>query len=66
LRAAIAATDMMTFYGPIDFDKTGKNTAKPMVLRQIQSGDYVVVAPTRWATAKLIHPRDEALQQASR
>jgi branched-chain amino acid transport system substrate-binding protein len=66
LRNAIAATDMMTFYGPIDFDKTGKNTAKPMVLRQIQAGDYVVVAPTRWATAKLIYPRDEALQQASR
>jgi branched-chain amino acid transport system substrate-binding protein len=66
LRDAIAATDMMTFYGPIDFDKAGKNTVKPMVLRQIQGGDYVVVAPTRWATAKLIHPRDEALQQASR
>ncbi|HYC46564.1 MAG TPA: amino acid ABC transporter substrate-binding protein [Burkholderiales bacterium] len=66
LRDALAATDMMTFYGPIDFDKSGKNTAKPMVLRQIQSGEYVVVAPTRWATAKLIYPRKQALQAASR
>jgi branched-chain amino acid transport system substrate-binding protein len=66
LRDAIDATNMMTFYGPIDFDDTGKNTAKPMVLRQIQGGEYVVVAPTRWATAKLIYPRQQALTQASR
>jgi branched-chain amino acid transport system substrate-binding protein len=28
-----------------------------MILRQIQNGEYKVVAPTRWATGKLIHPR---------
>ena len=57
LRKALAATEMETFYGKIDFDKTGKNTAKPMVLRQIQDGKFMVVAPTRWASAKLEYPR---------
>ncbi|MDZ4375690.1 MAG: ABC transporter substrate-binding protein, partial [Phenylobacterium sp.] len=56
VRDAIAATDLMTFYGPVKFDKTGKNIAKPMVLYQIQQGDYKVVAPTKWAATKLIHP----------
>jgi branched-chain amino acid transport system substrate-binding protein len=56
LRAAIAATNMQTFYGNIKFDATGKNIAKPMVLYQIQDGKYKVVAPTKWATSKIIHP----------
>lgn len=57
VRAALAATNMQTFYGNIKFDKSGKNIAKPMVLFQIQDGQYKVVAPTKWATAKLIYPR---------
>jgi branched-chain amino acid transport system substrate-binding protein len=57
LRDALAATDLMTFYGPIKFDQTGKNIAKPMVLLQVQKGEYKVVAPTKWATSTLIHPR---------
>ncbi len=57
VRDAIAATSIETFYGNIKFDATGKNVAKPMILRQIQNGEYKVVAPTRWATGKLIHPR---------
>lgn len=57
VREAIAATDIQTFYGNVNFDETGKNIAKPMILRQIQNGEYKVVAPTRWATSKLIHPR---------
>ena len=56
VREAIAATDLMTFYGPVKFDATGKNIAKPMVLYQVQDGKYKVVAPTKWAAAKLIHP----------
>ncbi len=56
VRKAIAATELETFYGNIKFDKTGKNIAKPMVLRQIQNGEYKVVAPTKWATSKLIGP----------
>jgi branched-chain amino acid transport system substrate-binding protein len=57
VHAAIAATDIMTFYGPVRFDGAGKNVAKPMVLRQIQNGKYVPVAPTKFATGKLQHPR---------
>lgn len=57
VRDALASTDVMTFYGPVKFDKTGKNTAKPMVLYQIQKGKYNVVAPTKFASSKLEHPR---------
>src|SRR5438045_1524945 len=57
VREALAATDLMTFYGPIKFDPTGKNVAKPMVLYQVQGGDYKVVAPTRWSEVSLIWPR---------
>jgi branched-chain amino acid transport system substrate-binding protein len=56
LRDAIAATDMETFYGHIKFDKTGKNIAKPMILYQVQKGEYRVVAPTKWAEAKVNFP----------
>jgi len=49
VRDAIAATDLPTFFGPIKFDASGKNIAKPMVLTQIVHGEYVVVAPEKWA-----------------
>lgn len=52
LRDALAATKMQTFYGNIKFDSSGKNTAKPMVLRQIQDGKYVVIAPASYAKDK--------------
>ena len=57
VRDAIAATDLPTFYGPIKFDETGKNIAKPMILTQIIDGEYVVVAPDKWAAAKPVIPR---------
>jgi len=56
VRDALAATDMQTFYGNILFDETGENIAKPMVLYQIQDGEYVVVAPTAWAAADVRWP----------
>lgn len=58
LREALARTDMQTFYGRVDFDETGKNIAKPMVLRQIQGGEYNVVAPSKYASHKLQWPRE--------
>lgn len=66
VRDAIAATDMETFYGRVKFDSTGKNIAKPMVLYQIQGGMYKVVAPTRWASAKLVFPTPPWSQRTSR
>jgi branched-chain amino acid transport system substrate-binding protein len=56
VRDAIAATKMETFYGNIEFDETGRNIAKPMVLYQVQDGAYVVVAPTKWAEAEVRWP----------
>jgi branched-chain amino acid transport system substrate-binding protein len=58
LRDALAATEMETFYGHIKFAPEGNNIAKPMVLRQIQDGKYKVVAPTKWASSKLVYPRN--------
>jgi branched-chain amino acid transport system substrate-binding protein len=57
VRDAIAATELDTFYGPVKFDETGRNIAKPMVLTQVQNGKYVVVAPAKWAAGKPIVPR---------
>ena len=57
LRQALADTDMSTFYGDIRFSEAGNNVAKPMVLRQIQDGKLNVVAPSRWASHPVEHPR---------
>lgn len=57
LRDALAKTDLETFYGHIKFSKAGNNIAKPMVLRQIQNGKYVVVAPTKYAADPVEYPR---------
>ncbi|MEL6298793.1 MAG: amino acid ABC transporter substrate-binding protein [Pseudomonadota bacterium] len=58
LRDAIAATDLATFYGQIRFSDAGNNIAKPMVLRQIQGGEYNVVAPSKFASHPLSYPRE--------
>ena len=57
IRQAIAETKIQTFYGNIEFDDTGKNIAKPMVLRQVQDGKLNVVAPSKWASHPVNHPR---------
>ncbi len=57
VREAIAATELETFYGPIEFDAAGRNIAKPMVLIQVQGGQYVVVTPAKWASGEPILPR---------
>ncbi len=57
VRNAIAATDLQTFYGRIKFSERGNNIAKPMVLRQIQNGKLVVVAPPKWASHPVVFPR---------
>jgi len=57
VRDAIAQTDLSTFYGQIKFSEAGNNIAKPMVLRQIQDGEYNVVAPSDFASHDLNWPR---------
>ncbi len=56
VRDALSATNLASFYGPVKFDETGKNTDKPTVLFQVQDGKYVVVYPEKWAEAKLRTP----------
>ena len=57
VRDALAATDLSTFYGNIKFAPEGNNIAKPMVLRQIQGGNYKIVAPSKWASDPVQYPR---------
>lgn len=57
LRDALAKTDLETFYGHIKFSPAGNNVSKPMVLRQIQHGKYIVVAPTQYAADPIEYPR---------
>ena len=56
VRAALHDLDVDTFYGPISFDETGKNTAKPMGTIQVQHGEILVVAPSNAAVADLLYP----------
>jgi len=62
VRNALAKTDMQTFYGNIKFAKGGQNVSKPMVLFQVicnsdgSKCENKVVAPTKWASAALVHP----------
>lgn len=58
VRDALAETDLATFYGQIKFSEAGNNIAKPMVLRQIQYGQYNVVAPSAFASHALNWPRN--------
>ncbi len=57
VRDALTETDLATFYGQIKFSEAGNNIAKPMVLRQIQDGQYNVVAPSGFASHPLNWPR---------
>ena len=56
VQAALRDLDIATFYGPISFDETGKNTAKPMGTIQVQNGEILVVAPSNAAVAELLYP----------
>lgn len=58
VREALTQTDMQTFYGGIKFSEAGNNIAKPMVLRQIQNGEYNVVAPSKFASHQVNWPRE--------
>ena len=56
VRQALYDLDVTTFYGPINFDDTGKNAGKPMGSIQIQDGVINVVAPAGAAVADLLYP----------
>ena len=56
VRQALLDMDVVTFYGPINFDETGKNAGKPMVTIQIQDGSIDIVAPVEAAVADVMWP----------
>ena len=56
VRQALRDIDVVTFYGPINFDETGKNVGKPMVTIQIQDGEILVIAPEDAAETEIIWP----------
>ena len=56
VRQALFDLDEVTFYGPINFDDTGKNIGKPMGAVQIQDGEILVVAPEEAAVSDLQFP----------
>lgn len=56
VRQALLDLDVETFYGPINFDETGKNVGKPMVTIQIQDGEILVIAPEEAAVTDVIWP----------
>lgn len=56
VRQALYDLDVTTFYGPINFDETGKNVAKPMGAIQVQDGEITVIAPEEAAVAELVYP----------
>lgn len=57
VRAALQEMDIVTFYGPINFDETGKNVGKPMGSIQILDGVIQVVAPADGAVAEMVYPK---------
>ena len=59
VRQALLDLDVTTFYGPINFDDTGKNAAKPMGFIQIQDGEIRLVGPAEVADAELQYPLGE-------
>jgi len=56
VRDAIAGLNTDSFFGPIKFDPTGKNSEKPMSAIQIQKGKPITIYPADQAQAKLQWP----------
>jgi branched-chain amino acid transport system substrate-binding protein len=53
IRAALAATDITTFYGPIKFGDNGMNAGRDLPIIQVQGGGVKVLYPPSIEQAKL-------------
>ncbi|MFC3226457.1 amino acid ABC transporter substrate-binding protein [Marinibaculum pumilum] len=53
VRDALAATDLLTFYGPIDFGDNGMNQGREMPIIQVQGDAIKVLYPAAIADAEL-------------
>jgi branched-chain amino acid transport system substrate-binding protein len=56
VRDALAALDVVTFYGILKFDSRGINVYKPMAVNQIQKGQLMTVWPLGVQNAKPMYP----------
>lgn len=53
IRDALAETDIVTFYGSIDFGENGMNQSRSLPIIQVQDEEIVVLQPTDIATGEL-------------
>ena len=58
VRQALTKVDIPTFYGHVKFAADGSNPGKTIVMRQIQGGKYIVVAPPAVAAGPVVYPRN--------
>lgn len=56
VRQELLDMDIMTFYGAINFDETGKNVAHAMAAGQILDGKFQIVWPPEAAVADFVYP----------
>ena len=66
VRDALAALDVVTFYGILKFDSRGINVYKPMAVNQIQNGELMTVWPIGVQNAKPMYPTPRRGTSASR
>lgn len=56
VRQELLDMDIMTFYGAINFDETGKNVAHAMAAGQVLDGKFQIVWPPEAAVADFVFP----------
>jgi branched-chain amino acid transport system substrate-binding protein len=56
VRQALLDMDIMTFFGAINFDETGKNVAHAMAAGQIIDGQFQIVWPLDAAVTEFVYP----------
>ena len=56
VRQELLDMDIMTFYGAINFDETGKNVAHAMAAGQILDGKFQIVWPPEAAVEEFVYP----------
>ena len=62
VRQALLNMDIMTFFGAINFDQTGKNVAHAMAAGQILDGKFQIVWPPEAAVADFVYPDSSCSQ----
>jgi branched-chain amino acid transport system substrate-binding protein len=56
VRQELLDMDIMTFYGAINFDETGKNVAHAMAAGQVLDGKFQIVWPPEAAVEEFVYP----------